>query len=209
MNRREFLQCTALLISGASASQLGFSLSDEQQVYLAAAANYNTEDVDYLTDAQRRIIAAMAEVVIPRTDTPGAIDAGVPRYIELMAANWMNDEEQAIFLAGLEDMETRVPADYGMPFDQLAHQQQTEILEEMEDAAADSPWYEFANTQRQFISDAPFICQIKELTVWGFFTSEIGSRQVLRFNPMPGRFEGHFPLAPGDSTWAGGSALEP
>ena len=83
MNRREFLQCTALLISGASASQLGFSLSQEQEVYLAAAANYNGGDVDYFTGAQRKIIAAMAEVIIPRTDTPGAIDAGVPRYIEL------------------------------------------------------------------------------------------------------------------------------
>ena len=203
MNRREFLQCTALLISGASASQLGFSLSQEQQVYLAAAANYNTGEVDFLTDAQRRIIAAVAEVIIPRTDTPGAIDAGVPRYIELMAADWMKDEERLVFQAGLEDMETRIPREYGEPIDRLGQKTQLSILEEMEEAASASSWYEFANTQRQFISDAPFICQIKELTVWGFFTSEVGSKQVLRFNPMPGRFDGDFPLARDESTWAG------
>ena len=77
MNRREFLQCAAILISGASASQLGFSLSAEQQAFLANAPNYTSAPVDYFTPARRRIVAAMAEVIIPRTDTPGAGDAGV------------------------------------------------------------------------------------------------------------------------------------
>ena len=77
-------------------------------------------------------------------------------------------------------------------------------MEALEEAASDSAWYEFANTQRDFISDAPFICQIKELTVWGFFTSEIGEKQVLRYNPMPMRFDGDIPLGPDESTWAGG-----
>ena len=58
------------------------------------------------------------------------------------------------------------------------------------------------NTRRDFISDAPFICQLKELTVWGFFTSEVGAKQVLRYNPMPMKFDGHFPRSPGDTTWA-------
>lgn len=207
MNRREFLQCAAILISGVGASQLGFALTREQTTYLATAPNYNTTDVDYLTDAQRKIIAAMAEIVIPRTDTPGAIDAGVPRFIELMAADWFNDQERAIFDAGVKDMEARIPAEYGKPFDQLEQQQQLAIMEAMEEAASDSEWYEFANVQRQFISDAPFICQMKELTVWGFFTSEVGSRQVLRYDPMPMKFDGDMPLSPQDSTWASGGLI--
>ena len=203
MNRREFLQCATLLMTGVSASQLGFSLTREQQVYLATAPDYNSTDVNYLTEAQRKIIAAMAEVVLPRTDTPGAIDAGVPRYIELMAADWFNEEERAIFDAGLADMETRIPAEFGKPFDQLSAKQQLAIMEQLEEAAADSPWYEFANVQRQFISDAPFICQIKELTIWGFFTSEKGATQVLRYDAMPMKFDGELPLSPDDSSWAG------
>jgi hypothetical protein len=202
MNRREFLQCATLLVTGASASQLGFTLSAEQSTYLATAPDYISSNADYLTDDQRRILAAMTEVVIPRTDTPGAIDAGVPRFIELMAADWFNDEERAIFDAGMADIQTRIPAEYGKPFDQLDSAEQLAVMEALESSAADSSWYDFGNVQRAFISDAPFICQVKELTVWGFFTSEVGATQVLRYNAMPMRFDGDVPLDPDESTWA-------
>jgi len=202
MNRREFLQCAAILVSGTSASQLGFTLSEEQQVYLASAPDYNKGKVNYLTPAQRKIIAAMAEVVIPRTDTPGAIDAGVPNFIELMASDWFNEQESAIFSAGIKAMEEQVPSVYGKPFDQLDAAQQLEIMEELEAQASDSSWYEYGNVQREFISDAPFICQVKELTIWGFFTSEVGATQVLRYEPMPMAFDGNTPLSVQDSSWA-------
>jgi gluconate 2-dehydrogenase gamma chain len=202
MNRREFLQCAAILISGASASQMGFTLSAEQTVYLANAPDYNATAVDYFSPAQRKIVAAMAEVIIPRTDTPGAIDAGVPKYIELMAANWLNDGERVIFDAGLQDIENRIPEEYGRSFDQLSAAQQLQIMEALENGASDSEWYDFGNTLRDFISDAPFICQLKELTVWGFFTSQEGASQVLRYNPMPMYFNGDIPLTSDESSWS-------
>ena len=147
-------------------------------------------------------MAAISEVIIPRTDTPGAIDARVPFFIELMVANWLNDGERAIFGAGLKDIESRIPPEYGRPFDQLDAGEQLKIMEELERAAADSPWYAFGNSQREYISDAPFICQLKELTIWGFFTSQEGASQVLRYNPMPMYFDGDVPLAPDASSWA-------
>lgn len=203
MNRREFMQCAAILVSGTTASQLGIALTEEQQIYLAAAPNFNTQDVNFLTEPQRRIVATMVDVIIPRTDTPGAIDAGVPQFVELMAANWFNEEESTIFQAGLSDIETRISLEYSAPFDQLSAQQQLDIMEALEEAAGDSQWYDFGNVQRDFISDAAFICQLKELTIWGFFTSEVGGKQVLRYNPMPMQFDGNIPLSPDDSSWVG------
>ena len=202
MNRRELLQCAAVLVSGTAVSKLGFALSDEQMVYLAAAPDYASEKVNYFNAGQRKVVAAMAEVIIPRTDTPGAIDAGVPHFIELMVADWLNEPERALFNAGLNDMVTRIPQEFGKPFDQLDAQQQLAILEAMEAAAADSPWYAQGNIRRAFISDAPFICMVKELAIWGFFTSEAGASQVLRSNMMPMRFDGNVPLVPGESAWA-------
>jgi len=100
-------------------------------------------------------------------------------------------------------MASRIPEEYGKPFPDLTTEQQLKIMEALEDAASDSDWYAFGNVQRAFISDAPFICQIKELVAWGFFTSEKGSTQVLRYEAMPMTFDGDIPLSPDDSTWAG------
>ena len=201
MNRREFLQCAAILVSGSSAAQLGFTLNEEQEVYLATAPDFSTTPVDYFTPVQRKIIAAMAETIIPRTDTPGAIDAGVPVFVELMVAHWLNEEERAIFNTGLADIEARVPATFGQAFHMLSPAQQLEIMEALEDEASGSSWYDFTNVQRDFVSDAPFICQLKELTVWGFFTSREGGSQVLRYDPMPMYFDGDIPLKKEDSSW--------
>ena len=201
MNRREFLQCAAILVSGSSAAQLGFSLTEEQEVYLATAPDFTATPVNYFTPPQREIIAAMVETIIPRTDTPGAIDAGVAIFVELMVAHWLNEEETAIFNAGLTDMEVRIPADFGQAFQALAPEQQLEVMEALEDEVSGSPWYDFGNVQRDFVSDAPFICQLKELTVWGFFTSREGGSQVLRYDPMPMYFDGDTPLRQDDSSW--------
>lgn len=202
MNRREFLQCGAILVSGISAAQLGFALSAEQQAYLATAPDYTSTAVNYFSDAQRKIVAAIAERIIPRTDTPGAIDAGVPQFIELMAQDWLNEQESGIFMSGLADLEKRIPAEHGAAFDALEEKEQVNILEAMEADASDSSWYEFGNFMRDFVSDAPFICQMKELTIWGFFTSEVGATQVLRYDVMPMKFDGELPLGPDDSAWA-------
>lgn len=203
MNRREFLQCAAVLVSGVSANGLAFTLNDEQQQYLATAPDYNTGKVDYLTAAQRRTLAAVCENIIPRTDTPGAIDAGVPQFIELMVRDWLTDEERSIFDVGMKDLQERVQREHASSFDQLEPRQQLAILETLEEQAEDSPWYSFGNVQRDFISDAPFICQVKELTAWGFFTSRVGATQVLRYDPMPMYFDGDVPLSPEDSSSVG------
>ncbi len=196
------MECAALLVSGLGLGQSVFALNNDQLTYLATAPDYATQNADFFSDSQRQVVAAMAEVIIPRTETPGALDAGVPHFVELMVADWFNDQEREIFMVGLEDMETRIPREYGNTFEKLPTSQQLAIMESMENAAADSSWYRQGNTRRAFVGDAPFICQMKELTAWGFFTSEVGATQVLRSNMMPMRFDGDIPLSPDDSTWA-------
>lgn len=202
MNRRHFLECAALLISGVSASRMGWTLTEEQRVHLANAPDYIDQAVDYFTPEQRSVVAAIAETIIPRTETPGAIDAGVPRFIELMLAQWCNDQERGIFEQGLVQLDLYTRAGYGKRFDELEPNARLETLEALEADASESAWYDMGNIRRDFISDAPFICQIKELTVWGFFTSEEGGSQVLRHDPMPMYFDGDIPLKPDDSSWS-------
>ena len=205
MNRREFLECSAILISGVSASQMGWSLSPEQRQHLATAPAFIEQVPDYFTTAQRKSVAAMAETILPRTDTPGAIEAGVPRYIELMVQHWYNDDERDTWNSGLAKLMDDMQARHDRPFEQLTEAERVAALEELEAAASDSAWYSLTGALPGMEQPPmPFICQLKELTIWGFFTSEVGATQVLRYNPMPMKFDGAYPLDPDDSSWAGG-----
>ena len=145
--------------------------------------------VNFFNSIQRQAIIAASERIIPRTDTPGAIDAGVPRFIELMVSDWLMEEEREIFMLGLQGLLDQSDGD----FSAISEASQVELLEAFESQAADSNWYQFTNTLRIWNEDAPFICQLKELTVLGFLLSETGAQQFLQINPM-GIFDGSYPL---------------
>jgi len=205
LNRREFLECATLLVAGMTASQVGFTLTEEQKIYLATAPDYIAHDVALFSKEQRFLIAEFTEIIIPETNTPGAKEAGVPKYIELMVSQWLNDEERNLFMEGLESVASISKQRYGKNTRNLTQTEMLKILESLEEDASDDPWYAFANTAGAFSDEhkSPFICQLKELTIWGFFTSEVGSKKALRYNPMPMRFKGDIPLKDEDSTWAG------
>ena len=158
--------------------------------------------LDFFTDVQRAAITTAAELTIPATDTPGAIDAGVPRFIELMVRDWLNDAERGLFMEGLEDLLQRA----GGNFAALDTAAQLALLEAFEDEASDDSWYQLGNVTRVWSEGSPFICQFKELTVFGFFLSSTGASEVLRENPM-GSFDGDIPLEPGQPAWASESPL--
>lgn len=198
MNRREFLQCAAMLAAGTTAIPASWAMNNTQQVFLAAQANYiDRKPLRFFSPSQRALVTTIAEHVIPKTDTPGAIDAGVPRFIELMASDWFNAAELQVFMDGLTDLQSR--ANGG--FTQLSPSSQLTVLEQLEEESADASWYEMGNVLRVWDDSAPFICQFKELTALGFFLSEVGAKQVLRINPM-GEFNGDIPLAVDDPAYA-------
>ncbi len=196
------MQCAAILVGGVMTSANALGLNSVQMQYLATADDYAKGPAKLFSKRQREIITAAADIIIPRTDTPGASDANVSQFIELMVQDWFNEQERGIFLAGLRDLDTRVSTELGKPYERLSKAQQLQVLETLEAQAADSSWYVAGNVRRAFISDAPFICQLKELTIWGFFTSEVGATQVLRYNAMPMKFDGNYRRTAKDATWA-------
>jgi hypothetical protein len=142
------------------------------------------------------VVKVIAQLIIPTTDTPGAIEAGSDRFIELMVADWFTPQERDFFTNGLNKLMAKHTDFIG-----LSAVDQIRVLEQLEDDASDSPWFDFGNTTRVWDGDAPFICQFKELTVLGFLLSEVGSQQVLRANPM-GSFKGDIPLLDTDVSYA-------
>lgn len=184
-----------------------------------------------LSGEQAELVAIISEHILPQTDTPGARAAGVDRFIDAMLADYHRPAERQRFLAGLSDVDARAKREHGRAFVKCDASQQRGILEaldreafprrtntsggasdegkETERGGAGTPALPGAkaDTDRRG-SDAasrrstPFMRTMKELTVLGYYTSEIGATKELRYVRVPGRFEGCVPLTANDRTWA-------
>jgi hypothetical protein len=144
-----------------------------------------------LTESQLALLGAVAETIIPATDTPGALGAGVLDFLDMIVGRWLHEEERERFLRGLAEFDTTVRRARGRPFTALSSQEQLTLLthmaaEETEQATNRPP------------GTGPFIAQMKALTIFGYYTSESGAAEELQFNLIPGRYEPCSHLVPGE-----------
>jgi Gluconate 2-dehydrogenase subunit 3 len=182
MDRRD-----AVRLLGATVIPAVADLSPDKLFALARDAHgraAHARRAGLLDEHQRATIDTIAELIIPATDTPGARAAGVAALIEIIVAEWYRDAERAAFLRGLSDVDSRSQADFAKPFIELAEPQQTAILTGLEAEARAMPRG----------SPTPFFSRIKDLTLFGYYTSEIGVRQELGVVFMPGRYDGAAPV---------------
>lgn len=192
IDRREALKKTALLMGAAvSASALtGILQGCKATPELLYTPVFFTPD-------QARIVTEVAEIIIPKTDTPGAKDAGVPGFIDTMLKDCYKKEDQDRFLAGLTSFEEEAKKAYGDSFIYCKPEQQVEHVKKTHEAA-------LKEMKENKEAKRPFILMAKELTLLGFFTSEPGATQVLQYIAVPGAYKGCVPLAEAGNgkTWA-------
>jgi hypothetical protein len=187
MQRREWLQLlgTAVavpVLSGLSADQL-HSLG--RAIHARAAAHR----LRALTPAETETIATMADLIIPETDTPGARAAGVHEFIDLIVADHYGEYDRARFKAGIADVDTRSRTLFGADFVSAAEPQRTAILNTL-DAEVEALRRGKAHPEDHFFQ------RVKSLTLFGYYTSEIGMIQELGFEMVPGSFDGCILFAP-------------
>jgi hypothetical protein len=183
MNRRELLKTLAVV--------LGTSLSGTAaRAVLAGATATNSIKAATLDAEQMASIGQLAELIIPTTDTPGAITAGVPDFIHVIHATWYRPLERERFMVGLKALEAQALARYQRGFAACSAQQQGELLAEAESQSGDPDSV-----------PGQFFITIKELTVFGYYTSEVGSTQELIFNPVPMRYKGDYLFADVGRQW--------
>jgi gluconate 2-dehydrogenase gamma chain len=192
IDRREALRKTALMMGAAiSASAFaGLMQGCKTAPELAYVPRFFSED-------QARIVMEVAEIIIPKTDTPGAKDVGVPGFIDTMLKDCYKKEDQDRFLAGLTAFDEEAKKAYGDSFIYCKPEQQVELVKKTHDAA-------IAEAKENREAKRPFILMTKELTLLGFFTSEPGATQVLQYEAVPGSYKGCLPLseAGNGKTWA-------
>jgi hypothetical protein len=133
-----------------------------------------------LTQAQVGLVGAIAERILPRTDTPGAIDVGVPAFIDRLYADFMSPAEQKMLLAGLASVEAAAKSSGGQPFTDLPAARQDELLRGIAKAEQEQEQSSFR--------------LIRSATILGYFTSEQVGKNVLLYDPVPGAYESCVPI---------------
>ncbi len=141
-----------------------------------------------LTAEQAAIVTAAAERIIPRTDTPGATDANVTAFIDVMLTDWYPPVETSRFLQGIAELDTRAIERHQRRFVACTADRQEALLTESEDTVV------ALRRTNAGAANAHWFALLKYLTVYGYCTSEPGMRQFLGSWPPPMRYDGAAPL---------------
>ncbi len=187
IGRREALRRTALLLGGVLSAPAIAGV-------LAGCDGRSTDGLwRALTGEQGELVATIAEHIIPETDTPGARAVGVHVFIDKMLAEHYPAADKQRVLDGLADVNTRAERECGRAFIRCSADEQRAMLARIDEEA-------FATTPGP--RELPWFRTLKELTILGYYTSEIGATQELRYVAVPERFEGCVPFTQIGRTWA-------
>jgi len=169
-----------------------------------------------LTPTQARTLEAVAELIMPATDTPGARECGVPAFVDRAVATYCTPADAAAIRAGLDRIEADAKAAHGASFVALTAAQQTSLLERY-DAEGRGPRTPAAalgrgetetglsNQPRSAVvppKGPPFFPVLKDLVTVGYFTSRLGATKAVRYDPNPGAYRGCVPLKEIGRAWA-------
>jgi hypothetical protein len=217
MNRREAIQRVAMLMGGTLSAPLLAALNSH-----AKEPGHNWKPAA-LAQEELAVVSRIVDIMLPRTDLPGALDAGVPAFIDSMLAEVYTQADREHYLEGLHEFDATAAKAYRKAFLQLEPELQLAHVKKIQDAAIAAEREGGAKWQKELAQQVrnanelrqntevhnhahrrAFILATKELALLGFFTSKPGATQVLQYAAIPGAYHGCLPRkeAGNGKTWA-------
>ncbi|MEL6122322.1 MAG: gluconate 2-dehydrogenase subunit 3 family protein [Bacteroidota bacterium] len=179
MDRREALRQGAFLAGcGLSAGTIA--------AFVSGCQSGPTATDGYLNSDMLTLLGNVCETIIPETDTPGALTAGVHTYLNSVMEATMTEEELVGMVAGLEQIEAQAQTDHSKSFNDLSTDEREATL-----AAIDA-----------LEAEPNIFRMLRGLTAQVYFTSEEGATKTLAYLPVPGEFIGCYPLSEVGRAWA-------
>jgi hypothetical protein len=189
LTRREaILRVSALLGGAALIGQSALLAGCASGGPLRAGTRFSASDVALLDE--------IADTILPETSTPGAKAAGVGPFIAHMVENAYSPQQQRVFHSGFAGLDERAARELGMSFLAATPAARLAFVERL-----DREQYEYTRARAPG-TDPHWFRMVKELTLLGYFTSEIGYHQAQRYIETPGSYDPCVPYAPGDRAWA-------
>jgi hypothetical protein len=187
MQRRELFR---LLAAGAALPVFDSNLlAAFQDAHPKSAYTLRT-----LNPHQNATVVTMTDLIIPETDTPGAKVVRVNEFIDLILTEWAHDDERQNFLSGLDDIDKRSNAIFDKNFVDVTPVQQAAVLSELDQRYAidreDRAAHPYVRRPHNPQLTGDFFGVVKRLTLYGYYTSEVGFTQELRKQIIPGAYHG-------------------
>lgn len=180
MNRRALIKNLSLALGSTISAPTLMAMSKLGNSFTSLSQNTSFS----LSNSQQKIVAEIAEIIIPKTDTAGAKDVGVPAFIEMMLKDCYSKPEHDSFKAGLAMLEQ-------LNFLEMNESEKKGALKYLEqDTKADMKIYQSSMAKKESPTKGlPFWRLIKELTLLGYFTSEAGIKSSFEYVQIPGKLE--------------------
>ena len=209
MERREAVKYISILLGGAVIGADAFLTGCKTKT--GNANEWSEDDIAYLNE--------IGETILPRTSTPGAKDANVGQFMTVMVNDCYEEGDQKVFRDGMNKLNDAADKKFSSKFMKLSPQQRHDLLVELDKEAKDyqkkvsdfnakEDAKQLQENQkgnlkyvRQHMSPHYF-SMMKQLTLLGYFTSKPGMTQALRYEPVPGRYDGCVPYKKGDKAFA-------
>lgn len=172
IDRRALLRSAILLVGGTTLPSAAFAAST----------------TPFFADGERATLDLLCETMIPRTDTPGATDAGVSSFIDGLMTNWASSAHQEQMRRTIGSLGRAAQADTGKPLSALS-------------PAEREAWLTRQDAELIAAGDADY-SQFKRLVMTGYYYSEPGATQELRYELVPGVWEPSVPITAETRTWA-------
>ncbi len=194
MNRRDALKRVAILMGGT------LSPSVVSAILSGCRISGDKWRPKIVTLEQDELITTIVELIIPETDTPGAKAARVNEFVDLMLADWFTPTESEHFMKGLAELASRAQETYSSAFIKCTIEEQTSILEELENESLSHRENSSSESETDVLK--PFFSQMKELTLIGYYTSEIGATQELKYLGAAINYAGCVPFSDIGRAWS-------
>ena len=194
IDRREAIRRVSARLGGiALSTSAGFLAACDRRARTVAA----TAGVGTFTPADIAFLDEVAETILPATGTPGAKAAKCGAFMALMITDSADEKDRQAFREGMRTLDAECRTAHRVDFMAASAAQRKSLLESLDKAQK-------AAREAPGADQAPrhYFGRIKELALVGYFTSEIGCTQALRYAETPGRFDPCVPYAPGERAWA-------
>lgn len=187
LNRRQALARIAVVMGGAFVGSEVLLNGATPPVKADTANAFSAADIALLDE--------VGDTIIPATDTPGAKATKIGAFMVMMVNECYDNAHHAVFYHGIGKLNAACTTKFGRDFKACTPSQRTALLNDLD---AEQKSYQATKPANE---PAHYFRLMKQLTVLGYFTSEIGATKALQFTEVPGRYDGNAPYQKGERNW--------